>query len=98
MGTIAQETAFQIALRNCSEEVAGKVSILGADITMKDFSAFLDMRRCKNWAQNLLLQISNYLKACSASFSQSTEYLIPDLHPKLLSGGVEGQRSQQLVI
>ena len=27
-----------------------------------------------------------YLKACSASFSQSTECLIPDFHPELLSG------------
>ena len=27
-----------------------------------------------------------YLKACSASFSQSTECLILDLHPELLSG------------
>ena len=35
-----------------------------------------------------------YLKACSASFSQSTERLLPDLHPELLSGGVEGQRLQ----
>ena len=32
---------------------------------------------------------SPYLKASSASFSQSTEGLIPDLHPELLSGGVE---------
>ena len=38
-----------------------------------------------------------YLKACSASFSQSTECLIPDLHPELLSAGVEGQRLQWLV-
>ena len=27
-----------------------------------------------------------YLKACSASFSQSTDCLIPDLNPELLSG------------
>ena len=27
MRTIAQETAFQIALRNCSKDVGGKVSI-----------------------------------------------------------------------
>ena len=27
MRTIAQETAFQIALRNCSKEVEGKISI-----------------------------------------------------------------------
>ena len=25
----------------------------GADITMKDFSAFLDMKRCKNWAHKI---------------------------------------------
>ena len=35
-----------------------------------------------------------YLKACSASSSQSTERLIPDLHPELLSGDVEGQQLQ----
>ena len=29
MGTIAWETAFQIALRNCSKEVAGEVSVCG---------------------------------------------------------------------
>ena len=28
---------------------------------------------------------TNYLRVCSASFSQSTERLIPDLHPELLS-------------
>jgi len=35
-----------------------------------------------------------YLKACSASVSQSTERLIPDLHPELLSGSVAGQKLQ----
>ena len=35
-----------------------------------------------------------YLKACSASVSQSTEGLIPDLHPELLSGSVAGQKLQ----
>ena len=61
---------------------------------MKNFSAPLDTRRCKNWAH----KISNYLKTCSASFSQSTERLIPDLHPELLSGGVEVQQLQRLMI
>ena len=28
MRTIAEETAFQIALRNCSKEAGGKVSVL----------------------------------------------------------------------
>ena len=44
------------------------------------------MRRCKNWnSWNLLLKGSNYLKDCSASFSQSTECLIPDFHSEILS-------------
>ena len=30
-----------------------------------------------------------YLKACSASVSQSTECLIPDFHPELLSGALK---------
>ena len=42
--------------------------------------------------------MSNYLKTCSASFSQSTESLISALHPELLSGGVENQQLQQHVI
>ena len=32
---------------------------------------------------------SNYLKACSASFSQSTVCLIPGFHPELLSGALK---------
>ena len=39
-----------------------------------------------------------YLKTCPASFSQSTECLIPDLHPEPLSGGVEGQQVQRHLI
>ena len=35
-----------------------------------------------------------YLKAYATSFSQSMEYHIPDLHPELLSGCVEGQPLQ----
>ena len=31
-----------------------------------------------------------YLKACSPSFSQSTECLIPDFHPELLLGALKG--------
>ena len=77
MRTAAWETAFQIALRNCSKEVVGKDSIYvilvkgeymqsstyffakvfcwskGAVFTIKDFSAFLDIRRYKNWAYNI---------------------------------------------
>ena len=59
------------------------------DVTANNFAAFLGMRRCKNWAhKNLLLKKFNYLKAYSASFSQSTVHLIPDLYPELLSGDV----------
>ena len=77
MRTIASETAFQGALRNCSKEQSGgKVSVTydlsegrmcsqahilaevccssqGADVTVNDFSAFLDTRRCKNWAHKI---------------------------------------------
>ena len=38
-----------------------------------------------------------YLKACSASFPQSTECLVPDPHPELLSGDVEGQQLQWIL-
>ena len=50
MRTIVWETAFQIALRNCSKEVGGRsaYSDLGADIIIKKCGAFLDMRRCNN--------------------------------------------------
>ena len=64
---------------------------------MKDVSAFLDMRRCKNWAQNLLLTVSKYLKTCSDSFFQSTECLIPDLCPELDSGDVEDQLHELMI-
>ena len=31
----------------------------GADVTINDFSAFIDMRKCKSWAhKNLLLKLS----------------------------------------
>ena len=56
----------------------------GTLFPINNFSDFLDMR-CNNWTQNLL----NYQKTCSASFLQSTEYLILILHPKLLLGGIE---------
>ena len=78
MRTLAQETASQIALRNCSKEIVGKVIMYvilvkgeymhsrtyfflqkvfsrsqGAGITMKNFSAFLDLRRYKNWVHKI---------------------------------------------
>ena len=81
MRTIAQEAAFQIALKYSSKEVRrdicdfgeggvicnqvyiftegccqsceGYCQSWGADVTMKDLSAFLDRRRCKNWAHKI---------------------------------------------
>ena len=58
---------------------------------MKDFGTFLALRRCKNWAQKIFS--GKYL--CEGPFChlpQSTECLIPALHPELLSWGVEGQQ------
>ena len=40
---------------------------------------------------------NSYLRACSASFSQGIESLIPHFHPELLLGCVEGQQLQWLV-
>ena len=51
---------------------------------MKDLSAFLNTRRCENI----------YQKTYSCQFFQSIEGLTPDLHPELLSEGVEGQQLQ----
>ena len=58
---------------------------------MKDFSAFLDARRCKNWAHKNLLKISNDLKTCSASFPRAQR---ASLQISTLSsfGGVKGQQ------
>ena len=67
----------------------------GAYVTMKDFSAFLDRRRYKDWTQENFLKISEDL---FYQFAQSTECLTPDLRPELLSGGVEGQQLQWLMI
>ena len=81
MRTIAQEAAFQGALRHCSKELGGSQNICdlgkgevhaikhfaegccscpkdcccspGADVTMNEFSAFLDTRRCKDWAYKI---------------------------------------------
>ena len=69
-------------------------SLAKADVTIDNLSAFPDMRRCKNLGSSSLLKISNYLKACAVSYSQSTEGLTPDVSPASPSGGVEGQQLQ----
>ena len=45
-----------------------------------------------------LLKTSDYPKICSASFSQGTESLIPDLYSVLFIDSVEGQQLQQLMV
>ena len=52
---------------------------------MKNFSAFLDMRRWKNWAHKIISW--KYLSEdLFCQFSQSTECLTPYLHPVLSQG------------
>jgi len=63
---------------------------------MKDFGAFQDIRRNKNWLIKSAPKMSNYLKTCSANFSQSTESLLSALHPELLSGDVENQQQHMI--
>ena len=68
----------------CGGGRRGRVSIY-----VKNSSIFLDMKKLgltKSSPKN------NYLKACSTRFSPCTECLIPDLHPELRSGCVEGQQ------
>ena len=56
----------------------------GSDITMKGFSASLDMRRCKDWDhKNLFLKISNHLKTCPTRFPGAQS---ASLHPDSLRG------------
>ena len=50
---------------------------------------FLDIRRYKNLAHKIFLKISNYLKTCTSSFSQSTGCLIPDIHPEIFLGSID---------
>ena len=62
---------------------------------MNDVGAFLNTRRCKNWAhENHLLKTYGL----SASFPQSTKCLILDLHPEILSEDATGQQLQQVII
>ena len=70
---------------------------------MKEFSAFLDMRRYKNWAHKISsLEYLNYLKTCLASFSLSMACLISAvlrlLLFEVLSGSVEDKQLQQHLI
>ena len=127
--TAAQNTAPQIALRNCSKEAGwighhvcdfgeGGVKrvcfsrrfllvswscllVIETVVTMKDFSAFLDMRRYRNWAHKI--SFWKYLTIWRPvlpvfHWGQSTEYLISALHPELLLGSVENQQVQQHMI
>ena len=55
------------------------------------------MGRYKNWAHKTAPK-NIYLKTYSASFSQSTEHLISALYSELLSGSVDSQQLQQLMI
>ena len=55
---------------------------------MKDFSAFLDRRRYKNWAHKI--SSHEYLfEELPCQFSQNTECLISALHSGLLQGVLE---------
>ena len=64
---------------------------------MKDFGAFLDMQRYKNWAHKIL-KASNYLKTARSPLppTPSTECLVSALHPKLFLGGVENHKLRSM--
>ena len=61
----------------CRSSREGYCKSWGADVTMKEFSAFLDMRRYKNWAHKIsswkyLPVLPVFLRAQGASFLIST--------------------------
>ena len=55
---------------------------------MKGFSAFLDMRRCKDWDHEIIPENILLSKDLLHQFPWSTECLT--VHPEFPSGGVEG--------
>ena len=70
----------------------------GAVITMKDFSAFIDMRRYKTWAHKIgSWKYITIWRPVLPVFPLGTECLIFVLLSELLSGGVEIQQLQQHV-
>ena len=54
----------------------------GADVTLNGFSAFLHMKRCKDWDH---LKRSNYINICSTRFPGAQS---ASLHPELTLGEV----------
>ena len=109
MRTIAWETAFQIALRNCSKEVGGRSVYMwfwerGSTCNqahifaaMKECGAFLDMKRCKNWAYKSISWKYVTIWRPVLPVFWNTECFIPDLHPELPAGVVEDQQPWQQV-
>lgn len=70
--------------------------VTGAVFTMQDFRALLGMTY-KNWAPKTLSPGHIYLKTSSASFSQSTQCFISDLHPQLFRVGAEQQLQHHMI-
>ena len=60
---------------------------------MKGFSAFLDMRRCKDWDHEIIPENILLSKDLLHQFPWSTECLT--LHTEFPSGSVKGQQLQQ---
>ena len=97
MRTAAQAAASWIALRRLQRGSGGRWSSIplsthftkvfcqsqGSDITMKGFSAFLDMKRCRIEIINLFLKTSYYLKNYPNRLPGAQS---ASLHPELLQG------------
>ena len=74
--------------------------LLLADVTMKDvtmnnYRAFLDTKRCKNWVRKIWKYLSEDL---FCQLSQSTECIILDPHPELLLGSIVGRQLLWIMI
>ena len=96
MKTVAWETAFQIALRTCSEEVRGSSDIqelcnkgqafwISEDYYPKKFGTLLCMGRCKSWVslKLFLWYISQLFGAHILCFHILSFHRVPDWHWRL---------------
>ena len=74
--------AYTYFTQICCWSPRGHYQSQGADITMKDFSVSLDMRRCKNWVHKIFSwKYLDYLLTYSSSFprAQSASLLVSTL-------------------
>ena len=108
--TVAQETAYQIALRRCSKEAQRDIRDFGEGRIHAIEHIFFQRVSASLRKLPASHQVSLHVNDCSRPMKSAPENIssadlwrraphpISALHPELLSGGVEGQQPQQRLI